>query len=81
MSQGELPFEYTVCIDGLLGPKLKAMGIKCPCAKCSSGGPEDDVTENGEHGTDEDETLLDRPPGPRRIPPDAIRDGEEKKQD
>jgi hypothetical protein len=83
MVQGKLPLTYTVCIDKMLGPKIKAMGIRCPCPKCSPEGV--GTAETGkskmETGEPEEEALLDRPPGPRRIPHDAIRDGTEKEDD
>jgi hypothetical protein len=83
MGQGKLPLRYTVCIDDLIGPKLKAAGIKCPCPRCSPEGPETAETGKSkmETGEPEEEALLDRPPGPRRIPFDAIRDGTEKEDD
>jgi hypothetical protein len=78
MGQGKLPFEYTVCIDSLIGEGLKAKGIKCPCPLHSPEGP---GNFNEEVEKLQEEALLDRPPVPRRIPFDGIRDGEEKKQD
>ena len=82
MGQTKLPFKYTVCIDDLIGPKAKAKGCKCPCAKCSPEGPEETaVGRSADRQIVQEKNLLDRPPAPRRIPFDAIRDGTEKLED
>ena len=70
------------CIDDLIGPKLKAEGIKCPCPACTPPGSEPDEPPAevapdgvGERDVREDE-LSDKPPAPhKKIPYDYIRDG------
>jgi hypothetical protein len=81
MPQLSLGFEYAVCIDSLIGEKPKAMGIKCPCPIHSPEGVEGTNAEKPKIVALEPEPEPPVPPAPRRIPFDAIRDGEENKQD
>ena len=78
--QTSLPLEDFACVDEFISPKMRQAGVKCPCRKHSPYGPEElPRSESQKPDAPPEEATLGAPP--RRIPWDAIRDGEENKQD